>query len=84
MNVLNVKVQEPTEGHPLYQVSADIAHEGKLYHVSGVKWVLPQMQNVHETMVFERNSDGTIDWFGVYTERYTTDILAVFHRFTQQ
>jgi hypothetical protein len=79
----NVSAHSPTEGEPYFKMSADIAYNGKLYHVSGVQWKLPQMRNVHEVMVFEYKSDGTINWTEKYCERGTTDILAVFYRFTQ-
>ena len=78
--VENISVKDTDK---IFQVSGDIYYRNKRYAVSGVQWKLPRMQNVHEVMVFEYKPDGTINWSEKYCERYTTDILAVFYRFTQ-
>ena len=78
--VENISVKDTDE---IFQVSGDIYYRNKRYLVSGVQWKLPRMQNVHEVMVFAYRPDGTVDYRDLYCERYTTDILAVFYRFTQ-
>ena len=72
-----------TDTDTLFQVSADITHQGKRYLVSGVQWKLPDTLNTHETMVFAYDPNGNIDWIERYCERNTTDVLAVFYRYTR-
>jgi len=84
ISITNLKTTQ-TEDYYTQSATFVVTPEGEdraeIYFVSGVEWTMPNMHNVHEVMVFAYRMDGTIDYSGLYTERYTTDIVRVFHNY---